>query len=168
MNKDNKAQSNLFFRAVGLPKGMPKTYHKASECSCRLYNVSVIWVGFLWRAQPQTGLYKESVNQLQDGGWTFPSTSTCLSSSCSSVGYLSSLMKGLLRLVVRVRMPGTLAPWLSMNLLSSSLCKTQARRQADVTGEWKRKRKEQMKEWTNERKRERRKGRKKKRKKAFT
>lgn len=51
------------------------------------------------------------------------STSTCLSSSCSSVGYLSSLMKGLLRLVVRVRIPGALAPWLSMNLSSSSLLK---------------------------------------------
>lgn len=54
----------------------------------------------------------------------FSSTSTCLSSSCSRVGYLSSLMKGLLRLVVRVRIPGALAPWLSMNLSSSSLLNT--------------------------------------------
>lgn len=50
----------------------------------------------------------------------FSSTSTCLSNSCSNVGYLSSLMKGLLRLVVKVRI---LAPWLSMNLSSSSLSK---------------------------------------------
>ena len=37
---------------------------------------------------------------------------------------MSSLMKGLLRLVVRVRMPGGLAPWLSMNVPSSSLQQT--------------------------------------------
>lgn len=48
-------------------------------------------------------------------------TSICLSSSFSKVGYLSSLMKGLLRPVVRVRMPGELAPLLSMKSPSSSL-----------------------------------------------
>lgn len=45
----------------------------------------------------------------------------CLSSSFSKVGYLSSLMNGLLRPVVRVRMPGELAPLLSMKSPSSSL-----------------------------------------------
>lgn len=50
-----------------------------------------------------------------------PPTSMCRSSSCSSVTYLSSLRKGLLRLVVKMRMPGLAAPWLSMNFSSSSL-----------------------------------------------
>lgn len=45
----------------------------------------------------------------------------CLSSSFSNVGYLSSLMKGLLRPEVSVRIPGMDAPLPSMNSPSSSL-----------------------------------------------
>lgn len=45
----------------------------------------------------------------------------CLSSSLSKVGYLSSLMKGLLRPVVRVRIPGLTAPLPSINSPSTSL-----------------------------------------------
>lgn len=45
----------------------------------------------------------------------------CRSSSFSSAGYLSSLVKGLLRLVVRVRIPGVDAPFDSMYSPSSSL-----------------------------------------------
>lgn len=48
-------------------------------------------------------------------------TSMCLSSSLSKVGYLSSLMKGLLRPVVRVRIPGLTAPLPSINSPSTSL-----------------------------------------------
>ncbi len=48
-------------------------------------------------------------------------TSMCLSSSLSNVGYLSSLMKGLLRPEVSVRIPGIDAPLPSMNSPSSSL-----------------------------------------------
>lgn len=48
-------------------------------------------------------------------------TSMCLSSSLSKVGYLSSLMKGLLRPVVSVRIPGLPAPLASMNSPSTSL-----------------------------------------------
>lgn len=49
------------------------------------------------------------------------STSMCLSSSFSSVGYLSRRMKGLLRPVVSTRIPGLLAPLDSMNSPRSSL-----------------------------------------------
>lgn len=49
------------------------------------------------------------------------STSMCLSSSFSSVGYLSRRMKGLLRPVVSTRIPGLLAPFDSMNSPRSSL-----------------------------------------------
>lgn len=52
-------------------------------------------------------------------------TSMCLSSSFSSAGYLSSLVKGLLRLVVSARMPGLDAPLDSMNPPSSSLEETE-------------------------------------------
>lgn len=45
----------------------------------------------------------------------------CLSSSFSSIGNLSSLVKGLLRLVVRVKIPGGGAPFDSMYSCSSSL-----------------------------------------------
>ena len=45
----------------------------------------------------------------------------CLSSSFSSIGNLSSLVKGLLRLVVRVKIPGGGAPFDSMYSPSSSL-----------------------------------------------
>lgn len=55
-------------------------------------------------------------------------TSMCLSSSFSSAGYLSSLVKGLLRLVVSARMPGLDAPLDSMNPPSSSLEKTEEER----------------------------------------
>lgn len=48
-------------------------------------------------------------------------TSMCLSSSFSSVGYLSRRMKGLLRPVVSTRIPGLLAPFDSMNSPRSSL-----------------------------------------------
>lgn len=48
-------------------------------------------------------------------------TSMCLSSSLSKVGYLSSLMKGLLRPVVSVRIPGLTAPLASINSPSTSL-----------------------------------------------
>lgn len=54
-------------------------------------------------------------------------TSMCLSSSLSRVGYLSSLVKGLLRLVVRVRIPGLDAPFDSMYSPSSSLWCTHTR-----------------------------------------
>ena len=119
-----------------------QTYHKAPEyCRC-LYDVTVVWVGFLWWKQATHQIKCSSLDQLwyrkEDGDvfinlWTNIEhyfsmylnmsfcTSTCLSSSCSRVGYLSSLMKGLLRLEVRVRIPGAVAPWLSMNLSSSSL-----------------------------------------------
>ena len=50
-------------------------------------------------------------------------TSMCLSSSLSKVGYLSSLMKGLLRPVVSVRIPGLTAPLPSINSPSTSLCR---------------------------------------------
>lgn len=45
----------------------------------------------------------------------------CLSSSFSSAGYRSSRVKGLLRLVVKVRIPGLDAPFDSMYSPSSSL-----------------------------------------------
>lgn len=45
----------------------------------------------------------------------------CLSSSFSRAGYLSSLVKGLLRLLVKVKIPGPEAPFDSMNSPSSSL-----------------------------------------------
>lgn len=45
----------------------------------------------------------------------------CLSSSLSKVGYLSSLIKGLLRPVVRVRIPGLTAPLPSINSPNVSL-----------------------------------------------
>lgn len=48
----------------------------------------------------------------------------CLSSSFSSAGYRSSLVKGLLRLVVKVRIPGLTAPLDSMYSPSSSLWHT--------------------------------------------
>lgn len=48
-------------------------------------------------------------------------TSMCLSSSFSSVGYLSRRIKGLLRPVVSTRIPGLLAPLVSMNSPRSSL-----------------------------------------------
>lgn len=52
-------------------------------------------------------------------GWKM--TCMCLSSSFSSAGYLCSLVKGLLRLVVKVRIPGLDAPFDSMYSPSSSL-----------------------------------------------
>lgn len=59
---------------------------------------------------------------MAQGLWSGSSgTSMCLSSSFSSVGYLSRRMKGLLRPVVSTRIPGLLAPLDSMNSPRSSL-----------------------------------------------
>lgn len=60
-------------------------------------------------------------------------TSMCLSSSLSRVGYLSSLIKGLLRPVVSVRIPGLPAPLPSMNSPSTSLQDKEKRKWGRLT-----------------------------------
>lgn len=63
----------------------------------------------------------------------------CLSSSLSSVGYLSRRINGLLRPVVNTRIPGLLAPFISMNSPNSSLSNKQPcneRRQTVKSSAW--------------------------------
>lgn len=87
------------------------TLNKVPLKTTKLQTLDKLW-GNLMDMRP------DKAQDLRSGS---SSTSMCLSSSFSSVGYLSRRMKGLLRPVVSTRIPGLLAPFDSMNSPRSSL-----------------------------------------------